>query len=312
MNIRILDLPKEKYDIKCPYEMKAEYVVVHNTYNDASANNEATYMQRNDNLVSFHYVVDDVEAIQCLPLDRNGWHAGDGAFGNGNRCGLAVEICYSKSGGDRFTKAEINATKLIAQLLYERKWGVERVKKHQDFDGKNCPHRTLSLGWTRFLNMVQAELDALKGKKTTKAHDPSRSTGALFTCTGLWTQANGGTWYPASKLLYGKGDYTIGKVHEGTEHPYEALRNGAIVGFANDKCIDDEPTLPSGMKQTAPVKRALSVGMKATPIKAVSYEGVKLISSVTKKAYTVVQITDKRVVLGDGLNTAFNIDNLKW
>lgn len=314
MNIRKVDLPKEKYDIKCPYEMKAELIVVHNTYNDASAENEVAYMHRNNYQVSYHYAVDDKEVIQCLPLNRNGWHSGDGAFGNGNRCGIGIEICYSKSGGERFDKAEINATKLIAQLLFERKWGIEKVKKHQDFDGQNCPHRTLEKGWARFLNMVQAELNALKGAETKKeVADPNRSTGALFTCTGLWTQANGGKWYPSSQLIYGKGDYTIGKVHKGAEHPYEALKNGAIVGFANDKCIDDEPTLPSGVKQaTTPVKKTLKVGMKATPIKAVTYDGVKVISEVTKKRWTVIEIKGKRVVLGDDLNTAFHLDNLKY
>lgn len=90
--------------------------------------------------------------------------------------------------------------------------------------------------------------------------NPNRSTGALFTCTGLWSQANGGKWYPSSQLVYGKGDYTIGTVHTGTEHPYEALVKDTIVGFANDKCIDDEPTLPgSGTKivQTATPKKTV-------------------------------------------------------
>lgn len=58
--------------------------------------------------------------------------------------------------------------------------------------------------------------------------------------------------------------------------------------------------------------KTLKEGMKATPKKAVSYDGVKLISDVTKNKYTVIEIKEKRVVLGDGLNTAFNIDNLKY
>ena len=149
-----------------------------------------------------------------------------------------------------------------------------------------------------------------------ETHDPNRSTGALFTCTGLWTQKNGGTWYPSSKLLYGKGDYTIGKVHKGSEHPYEALVNGAIIGFANDKCIDDEPTLPSGLSSSNSTvnstPKTLKVGMKATPITRKSYEGVTCIAEVTQKKWTVIDIKGNRVVLGDGLNTAFHIDNLKW
>ena len=69
-------VPKSKYSIKCPYEMVPIGITVHNTANDASARNEISYMISNDNEVSFHYAVDDKEAVQGLPLNRNGWHAG--------------------------------------------------------------------------------------------------------------------------------------------------------------------------------------------------------------------------------------------
>lgn len=147
-----------KYNIKCPYSMKAESITVHNTWNDASAENEVKYMIGNNKKVSFHIAVDDKEAVQGIPLDRNAWHAGDGN-GKGNRSSIGVEICYSKSGGERFANAERNAAELIASMLKERGWGVDRVKKHQDWSGKYCPHRTLDLGWQRFLNMVREYLD---------------------------------------------------------------------------------------------------------------------------------------------------------
>lgn len=59
-------------------------------------------------------------------------------------------------------------------------------------------------------------------------------------------------------------------------------------------------------------KKTLKVGMKAKPKTAVSYDGVKLISSVTEKYYKVIEVKGSRVVLGDGLNTAFNISNLTY
>ena len=59
-------------------------------------------------------------------------------------------------------------------------------------------------------------------------------------------------------------------------------------------------------------KKTLKVGMKAKPKTAVSYDGVKLISSVTKKYYKVIEVKGSRIVLGDGLNTAFNISNLTY
>lgn len=147
------------WSIKCPFSMKPKYVVIHNTSNDAPAANEVAYMRRNYNEVSFHYAVDDKEIVQGILEDRNAWHAGDGGSGEGNRYGIAIEICYSESGGEKFEKAERNAAELAASILKRYGWGIDRLKKHQDFNGKYCPHRTLDLGWQRFVNMVKAFLE---------------------------------------------------------------------------------------------------------------------------------------------------------
>ena len=136
--------------------------MVHNTANDAAARDEIDYMIGNSKDKSFHYAVDDKEVVQGIPEDRNAWHAGDGK-GKGNLKGIAVEICWSESGGDKFLAAERLAAKFIAFKLKEKGWGMDRVKKHQDFSGKYCPHRTLDIGWERFLQMVQGELDKLTG-----------------------------------------------------------------------------------------------------------------------------------------------------
>ena len=148
-----------KYNIKCPYKMTPEYITVHNTANDATAENEISYMNNNNNEVSYHFAVDDIQAVQGLPLDRNGWHCGDGGNGTGNRKSIGIEICYSKSGGDKFAKAENNAVELIAYLLKKYGWGIDRVKKHQDWSNKRCPHRTLDLGWDRFIKMIEEKLN---------------------------------------------------------------------------------------------------------------------------------------------------------
>lgn len=158
MEIKKNLVDESKYNIKCPYEMNAEFVVVHNTANDAAAENEIKYMIGNDKKVSFHYAVDDKEIVQGIPTNRNAWHAGDGSNGNGNRKGIAIEICYSKSGGDRFIQAEKNAAEFIASILKEKGWGIDKVKKHADFSKKYCPHRTLDMGWDRFLNMIKEHL----------------------------------------------------------------------------------------------------------------------------------------------------------
>lgn len=135
-------IDESKYSVKCPYSMIPEGIAIHNTANDASARNEVAYMGRNNNQVSFHIAVDDKEAIQAIEFDRNAWHAGDGGTGTGNRKYIAVEICYSKSGGNKFLAAERNAAKVVADLLKLYGWGTEKIKAHRDFSGKNCPHRT--------------------------------------------------------------------------------------------------------------------------------------------------------------------------
>ena len=153
-------VPTEKYNIKCPYSMNPNRIVVHNTANDATARNEISYMISNDKEVSFHYAVDDKEVVQGIPENRNAWHSGDGENGKGNREGIAIEICYSKSGCDRFTQAEKNAVELIVDILKRYGWGVDRVTKHQDYSGKYCPHRTLDAGWDRFIKMVEAKMNS--------------------------------------------------------------------------------------------------------------------------------------------------------
>lgn len=167
MEIKQKLVSSSKYSVKCPYSMTPIGICIHNTANDASAANEISYMISNNNEVSFHIAVDDKEAIQGIPFNRNAWHAGDGGSGTGNRKYIAIEICYSKSGGTRFTNAEKNAAKLTAQLLKKYGWNINNVKKHQDFSGKYCPHRTLDLGWQRFLNMISAELG---GSSTTELY----------------------------------------------------------------------------------------------------------------------------------------------
>ena len=141
--IRQVECPKDKYSIKCPYGMKPTRLIIHNTANDASANDEVAYMHRNNNKVSFHFAVDDIEIIQGLPLDRNSWNAGDGGNGKGNRQGISIEICYSKSGGQRFETAQKNAAELTAKLLKDYGWGIDRVTKHEDYANRN-PDRGIS------------------------------------------------------------------------------------------------------------------------------------------------------------------------
>lgn len=167
-------ISESKYETQCPYPMVPEYITIHNTANDASARNEIAYMKRND-YNSYHFAVDDVEARQGLPLDRNNFSCGDGANGTGNRKSIAIEICYSKSGGARYTQAEENCVQLVAYLLKKYGLGVDRIKKHQDWSFKFCPHRILAENrWESFKTRVK---DAMGGSPSPQPAPASLNVG---------------------------------------------------------------------------------------------------------------------------------------
>lgn len=147
--------------------MDATTITIHNTGNpSSSAINERTWLTNatNTRLASFHIVVDMREAIECIPLNECAWHAGDGSGAkSGNRTSIGVEICES---GD-YAKTLDNAATLVSQMLHERGWGTERLRRHFDWSGKICPRLMYDggkwTGWAAFKADVQAKLNALKG-----------------------------------------------------------------------------------------------------------------------------------------------------
>ena len=169
------------YTYNAPYSMTPIEICIHNTANTATARNEVAYMNRTANYTSFHVAIDDKEAVQAIPFNRNAFAAGDGANGRGNRRAIHIEICYSLDGGNnghqsaRYLKAEENAALYTAHVLHQYGWGVDKVKKHQDYSGKYCPHVILANGkWQWFKNRVQAHLNAIKKGSAAPAKKPAK------------------------------------------------------------------------------------------------------------------------------------------
>lgn len=176
-------MPSGKISLKQPYAMKAQYITIHNTSNSAPASNEVSYMQGNSLQTGFHVAIDENYVIKCADFNRNTWHAGDGTYGTGNRKSIGIEICRSTHDDESlFTRAEQNCAEYVAKLLKERGWGLDRVKRHKDWSGKYCPHKTMDRGWQRFLNMIQAELNKLNGQPQPQPQpsQPSTPTNSAF------------------------------------------------------------------------------------------------------------------------------------
>lgn len=159
MQITNVICPTSKYATKCPDITEKDGICIHNTANDASAMSEISYMLGRQEKVSFHVAVDNYRVVTGLPFERSCYAAGDGRYGKGNAHKINIEICYSKSGGEQFEEAEDLCASYVAMLLKQYNWGIDRVKKHQDFANKYCPHRTLDMGWERFLNKIREHLE---------------------------------------------------------------------------------------------------------------------------------------------------------
>ena len=153
-----------KYSTKCPYSLDVQYITVHDTANSATAKNEISYMISNSNQTSFHIAVDESEAIQGLPLNRNAWACGDGGSGTGNRKSISVEICRpTNSNRSLYDQAEENAVYVLARLLYKYGLGIDRLKRHYDWSRKSCPNVIIREGrWESFKSRVNWVLEEIK------------------------------------------------------------------------------------------------------------------------------------------------------
>lgn len=120
-------------------------LTIHSTGNPPStAQNERDNINRADNRkkVSFHYVVDDKICIACIPPNEVAWHAGTTP---GNTTSLALEICES---GNR-VKTLQNAIMAAASILKQYGWGVDKLRRHYDWSGKNCPRILIDAAYRR-------------------------------------------------------------------------------------------------------------------------------------------------------------------
>lgn len=109
--------------------------------------------------VSFHFVVDDKEIIQLLPIHEIGWHAGDGCNDRGGDIGcfdsVGIELCVNSD--IDWMAAKENLARLYAMLVtkdpriagnWYGEFSLGRVLTHQKVsdDNKYCPTQLLNEG----------------------------------------------------------------------------------------------------------------------------------------------------------------------
>lgn len=80
----------------------------------------------------------------------------------GNRSSIGIESCVNEGSDLWFTWQK--TAQLVAKLLYDNGLGLERVKGHHFFDGKDCPQPLLENDmeiWYEFIELVRYEYELL-------------------------------------------------------------------------------------------------------------------------------------------------------
>lgn len=155
------------------YGNPKRYVTIHQTGNlsrGANANMHARLQKNNPRNASWHWQVDAVEAVQSFPHSVRCWHASDGG-GPGNMQSIGIEICINQD--QNYNQQVANGAKLAAWVLNHEGLTLDKMYRHYDWDKKSrkrCPRQIMDgkngITWTKFRQMVQDELNKLKGKKT--------------------------------------------------------------------------------------------------------------------------------------------------
>ena len=147
---------------------RARSLTVHNTANpDATADNHADWLTRDDTRASAHIFVDDIEAVRVIPLNEHAWHSGTT---EGNATSIGIEVCEF-SDRARQDAADDNAQRLIADMLTgaappefrTAHLDLSDVRTHQSWKqygatGKYCP-RMIIPWWDRFIAEIGMLMD---------------------------------------------------------------------------------------------------------------------------------------------------------
>lgn len=136
-------------------------ICIHETGNRAKgsrADNHAR-LQANGNSrqASWHWTVDDKEAVQSFTHDYQCWAAGTP---QGNNEAIHIEMCVNEDGDYR--KTVQNTAALVAKILKDENLTINDIVQHNFYSGKNCPQIMRSASspvpWSSFIQMVKSNL----------------------------------------------------------------------------------------------------------------------------------------------------------
>ena len=176
LNLHQMIVPPGKFGRHIEFPMRPTFITIHSTENpNATALQHATGMKNGafrghskwnrTGYLTWHFSVDDVQAIQSLPLNIQGEHADHD--GPGNKTSIGIEICEFRS-ASRQAAAVDRAARLAAYVMHEKRIPLDHIVPHYHWtqvhfhnNNKNCPHILLDGGkpgprWEAFLRRVKS------------------------------------------------------------------------------------------------------------------------------------------------------------
>lgn len=170
---------KQGHRVRPGKKITVQYICIHSTGNPTStALNERAWLDNpsNDRQASWNYCIDEKNCVEAIPAGEEAW-----AQQSGNSSCISIEICES---GNRANTVE-RAAEFAAQLLKERGFGIDKLRRHTDFyASKICPAIFYKNGsWQQWEDFKAKVNGYLTGNKTPVSTTTVTVTDTLYNPT---------------------------------------------------------------------------------------------------------------------------------
>jgi N-acetylmuramoyl-L-alanine amidase CwlA len=271
LNYRKDHVIKNKYSRSGDKLIKVQAVVVHYTANPhANAEDHQEYFDGADGgnyrYAGAHIFVDKFEAVEVIPLDEVAYQANEKEpklptlrasvpyypGGNANLLTLSIEMCIEENGS--FHPDTVERTRLVIKDLQNKfpqlKDTKNRVVRHYDVTGKNCPKPFVEdeQKWNAFLYSVDQPV---------KTQSKPKEEVKVVKNAIIINSVND---YPAAELLAKKINCPIYPDKRTFAESKDKVNHMYVVGGDKDGIKADKITLLSGpdrLATYAAVKKAL-------------------------------------------------------
>ena len=122
-----------------------KYIVIHYVGAVSTAKANAEYFSKNKLQSSAHYFVDETSIWQSVEDYNVAWHCGAKTYTHPecrNQNSIGIEMCVKKDSKGKwyFEDATVkNTIELVTSLMEKHNIPIDRVIRHYDVTGKNCP-----------------------------------------------------------------------------------------------------------------------------------------------------------------------------